>query len=895
MPGPVHTAINPAVDALGILQPIPDTTFDDRYPELYNPDVQATVEERLSQIIFELNRASRFVRSIKPAQIETLIGGIADDINGFRVSRGADSPATETAKFGDIWLQPNEEGTYTTRVFNGAGFVENLYAVDAILLPIKARLDALESDQAVAFGEVVDALRAELRGDASADMDTFEEVEAAIDALAASLTAGLAEIPATNITGVLDPARIPPSVRAMPQVSSGGVADLTTEQQNNIGEGSPVLLADGRVLYYKGTGSKTSEASYIIGADQTPAVEQIPALPISKTTGLQDALDAKQAGLTGTDGQYLGYDGAGAPVNKPLRSALAGNLLRTVSSGALELLASDLPGAGGSLRSFANRAAATDELPGNLNTGNIVVVGGGDGGFFEVKLGDYSSQLAADPAQGLVFPVGLSDGSQGVYDRIWEQEQGLSADWFKIVPGTVDVTKWNQMIARLAGLQTRTVRLRAGTYVFPSKPTFAEVVDLWGAGLSMTYLERGYSESGGNEVGFFDFTAELSRNSRLNHLTLRPSTGTTGGCMVKKGTPTDVINSWCRWEHVLITPFTGSYAVGAVVDGRDNDVSGGQGHRDWVTDNCFIFPGTTGQAIRFYNATNGHHSGLWAGGDVVIDGGGTVLQNTQDFALSGLRSLGTVILRNCDRVFVSGVFQRVEIEATATRSQVVGTDRGGGVSNLAPASCQVITQNGSYGNFIYEGTHDFKSPPIFRDGFTIEKAASPHPTVPVNYRGDAVQGGSIAGFQFNARDNKSPTPDFLTYAAFRAVSRDITDGTEDGGFAIDLRVNGSLITAWNFDSGIWYQTATGDNRGAGTINCLDLYRNGTKVVGARETGFGAMTGTALKTTFATYTAPTASGTYVAAELQAAMDALQSNSRRLKAIEDALITHGLIGA
>ena len=899
MSDPTFNPINPAVDGFVLFQPVTLAEGQALYPEQYSPDVQASVEERLSSIIFQLNRAAQLLRAFKFAQMAPLIGGLNDDINGFRVNRGADEPDTESAQFGDIWLQPDAEnpGARIPRVFNGIGFVEGVYAVDAILIPIKARLQALEAQNIESFESLIDDLRAEIRGEDPGDYDTLDAINTAIVSLIAAVAGkrDAGSIPATDITGVLDPARIPPSVRAMPQVSSGGVADLTLEQQGNIGEGSPVLLADGRVLYYKGTGSKTTEASYVIGADQTPAEAQIPALPISKTTGLQDALDGKQAALTGANGQYLGFDGGGAPVAKPLRSTESGNLLRTVSSGALELLASDLPGAGGSLRSYTNRAAATAELPGNLNTGNIIVVGGGNGGFFEIALGDFSSELAADPAQGLIFPIGLSDGSQAVARRIWEQEQGISSDWFDVVPGTVNVTKWNQMIARLPGLQTRTIRLRAGTYVFPSKPSFPEVVDLWGAGLSLTYIERGYSESGGNEVGFFDFTAELSRNSRLNHLTLRPASGTTGGCMVKMATPVDVINSWCRWEHVLITPFTGSYAVGVVVDGRDNDVSGGQGHRDWVSDSCFIFPGSTGDSIRFYNATNGHHSGLWCGGNVIIDGGGTALQNTQDFRLSGLLSLGTVVLRNCDRVFVSGAVNRVEIEATATRSLVKVTDRAGGVSNLAPASCQVITQNGSYGNFIYEGTHDFKSPPIFRDGFTIEKAASPHPTIPVNYRGDAVQGGSIAGWQFNGRDNKSPTPDFLTYAVFRAVSRDITDGSEDGGFALDLRVNGSLITAWNFDNGIWYQTATGDNRGAGTINCLDLYRNGVKVVGARETGFTAMTGTAQKGALATYDAGTASGTYTSSELQAVMTALQGNSRRLKAIEDALFAHGLIGA
>lgn len=51
----------------------------------------------------------------------------------------------------------------------------------------------------------------------------------------------------------------------------------------------------------------------------------------------------------------------------------------------------------------------------------------------------------------------------------------------------------------------------------------------------------------------------------------------------------------------------------------------------------------------------------------------------------------------------------------------------------------------------------------------------------------------------------------------------------------------------------------------------------------------AATGTAERTTFATYDAPTASGTYDQTEMQAVMDALQDVSRRVKALIDDLKT------
>lgn len=79
---------------------------------------------------------------------------------------------------------------------------------------------------------------------------------------------------------------------------------------------------------------------------------------------------------------------------------------------------------------------------------------------------------------------------------------------------------------------------------------------------------------------------------------------------------------------------------------------------------------------------------------------------------------------------------------------------------------------------------------------------------------------------------------------------------------------------------------------------------GVQVVGVRQTGWSADTGTALKTANATYvpgTALTYSATYTQSEQTATgtrigtiETALQNATQELKAIKDALLTHGLIG-
>jgi hypothetical protein len=82
----------------------------------------------------------------------------------------------------------------------------------------------------------------------------------------------------------------------------------------------------------------------------------------------------------------------------------------------------------------------------------------------------------------------------------------------------------------------------------------------------------------------------------------------------------------------------------------------------------------------------------------------------------------------------------------------------------------------------------------------------------------------------------------------------------------------------------------------GNVNVSGVFEvGGLQVVGARQTGWTADTGTAEKTAHATYTAPTISNPPTQAEVQAIANALQNFSRGQKALKDALITTGVIGA
>lgn len=104
-----------------------------------------------------------------------------------------------------------------------------------------------------------------------------------------------------------------------------------------------------------------------------------------------------------------------------------------------------------------------------------------------------------------------------------------------------------------------------------------------------------------------------------------------------------------------------------------------------------------------------------------------------------------------------------------------------------------------------------------------------------------------------------------------------------GGFALATQVMRGDGTWSNGVSGAW--VAAGFNVGS------------SQVVGARQTGFGAPTGTADKATYATYASVTIGATYNAttqSQLQAISTHLQVLSRQIKALKDAMLNHGLIG-
>jgi hypothetical protein len=89
-------------------------------------------------------------------------------------------------------------------------------------------------------------------------------------------------------------------------------------------------------------------------------------------------------------------------------------------------------------------------------------------------------------------------------------------------------------------------------------------------------------------------------------------------------------------------------------------------------------------------------------------------------------------------------------------------------------------------------------------------------------------------------------------------------------------------------------TGTSNVVWTGTVQATGFKVGANQVVGARQTGWAADTGTAKKTANATYSG-TAEAAYTQATIQALMNAVRDLSQKQKAVTDALIAHGLVGA
>lgn len=151
--------------------------------------------------------------------------------------------------------------------------------------------------------EIVEQLAEQVADNAALASQDADDA-AASAALAATFDPALYDLKsetlaASRLTGVIDRARIPVLPSGRQFASTGGLPQLTSAQQAEIGEGSIVTTTDGMRYVYSGQGSKTVAASYTVLADITPDWDALANKPsfypsnIANVAGLQSALDLK--------------------------------------------------------------------------------------------------------------------------------------------------------------------------------------------------------------------------------------------------------------------------------------------------------------------------------------------------------------------------------------------------------------------------------------------------------------------------------------------------------------------------------------------------------------------------------------------------------------------------
>lgn len=112
--------------------------------------------------------------------------------------------------------------------------------------------------------------------------------------------------------------------------------------------------------------------------------------------------------------------------------------------------------------------------------------------------------------------------------------------------------------------------------------------------------------------------------------------------------------------------------------------------------------------------------------------------------------------------------------------------------------------------------------------------------------------------------------------------------------ALDVRLTTAEGTISSLQADYVSKSATVSQSLASPLNVTTSYSvGGTKVIGARQTGWTAATGTALLGAFNANQAYTVSATYTQSEVSAMATGLQQARQRIKALEDAIRTHGLI--
>lgn len=187
----------------------------------------------------------------------------------------------------------------------------------------------------------------------------------------------------------------------------------------------------------------------------------------------------------------------------------------------------------------------------------------------------------------------------------------------------------------------------------------------------------------------------------------------------------------------------------------------------------------------------------------------------------------------------------------------------------------------------FELLSDAASGILISGNMNTEDFAVRRPTVASTVKEEYHVGIATTGFQLmrqHYHGGDSAGSSDAQYGIFDIIISDNTSGAHYGTFRFNPARNGALggLSYFEIGDGVKIGQPAGGFKGGGTLNiAADLYKAGTKVVGARKTGWALATGTATRTTFDTATVTLS---VLAEHVKALIDDLEGTAG-----------HGLIGA
>lgn len=160
----------------------------------------------------------------------------------------------------------------------------------------------------------------------------------------------------------------------------------------------------------------------------------------------------------------------------------------------------------------------------------------------------------------------------------------------------------------------------------------------------------------------------------------------------------------------------------------------------------------------------------------------------------------------------------------------------------------------------------------------------------------AAQAAALAA-QASAAAAQADATNALANAATAQAAADAAQASANTGIAnaaaAQTTANSALTLATTINGDYVSKTAAGAQTVVSTFQAASYLVAGLQVVGPRVTGWTAATGTALLGAFNANTTYAAGVVYLQAEATAAYAGLTEARQRIKALEDAMRTHGLI--